>query len=56
MSLRHREKYVLDPESVLLKILGFLMVLLCYIRHLTCIKKEKLSEFLYKRQTYVCHL
>lgn len=56
MSLRHREKNILDPESVLLKILGILMVLLCYIHHLTCIKKEKLSEFLYKRQTYFCHL
>lgn len=56
MSLKHRRKNVLAPESVLLKILGILMALLCYIHHLTCVKKKKLSEFLYKRQIYFCHL
>lgn len=56
MSLRHRGKNVLAPESVLLKILGMLVTLLCYVHHLTCIKQKKLSEFLYKRQMYFCHL
>lgn len=48
MSLRHREKNEFDPESVLLKILGILMALLCYIQHLISVKKERLSEFLYE--------